>query len=97
MTAIRQDILGFLVERGSVDVAVAIVDGQPLGAGTASTEAALVRAFGQPTGPSDTLVALDHDLYQVSVSPIPAPPGGRSDWMIFGRRLDPEFALEILR
>ena len=95
--SIQKDILGFLVERGTVDLAIAIVGSDPISAGPSGPVAGVITAIGRPDGPSQAIIAADGDLYEVSVAEIPGPSTSGGDWMVFGRRLDAAFTLEIHR
>lgn len=94
LDALRTDILGFLVGNGTVDVAVAIVDGQPVAVGPAEIVAAVTPAA--DASRTDHLVmAVDGGLYLVATAPVGVAATG--DRLVFVRRLDAGFVHEVRR
>lgn len=102
--ALRTDVLEFLVERGSVSGAVAAVGERTLGAGRPDLTAALAESA---AGPPGTIVrTLPDGVYLVAVAAVaePATAGSSPDAgtapttlavLVFARRLDAEFAVEL--
>ena len=88
---LRDDLLGFVEARGDVDMAVAVIDGRPL---TTGTDPDAERLAAVPVDAATSgLLATDRGLVQVAVAPIGA--DGSGDRLVFGDRLDSDFALEV--
>lgn len=103
IVALERDVLGFLETRGSVDVAIAVVDGRPISTRPEPISRAIANVIRPSSGAQPPLVAAGGDLYQVAVAQIlgadaaPSAPVPDSDWMVFARRLDAEFTHEVNR
>ncbi len=94
--ALQTDILGFLVDNGTVDVAVAIVDGRPVAVGPANVVGALT-SIKDATPATSRILAVDGGLYLVASAPMAATADGTTDELRFARRLDAGFVHEITR
>lgn len=99
LPTIQSDVLGFLEGRGSVDAAIAEVDGRLLTAGGDADHARLAEAARSLPG-STGVVTVDGGMYLVASVPIAAGAGadpGTTDHLVLADRLDGAFIQEIRR
>jgi signal transduction histidine kinase len=103
LEAVRTDVLAFLVERGSVSGAVAVVGDRSVAAGRPDLTAALTEAASGPPGTG--VRTLPDGVYLIALAAVaepaagaPASPGDGAPalgTLVFARRLDAEFAVEL--